>query len=63
MNSLLVYSVVGVRADKSRMTICRGVTKEQAEKVKKALTDGREFSAIEIEDDKPSTPELDLTAD
>ena len=60
MNVPVAYSVVVVRADKSRMMICRGVTKDQAETVKKNIVGRRVFPKIEIEEDHPSKPEFDL---
>ncbi len=60
MNLPMLYRVVGVRADRTLMAICRGLTMAQAEKVKQVLTESRAFPAIEIEQDDQSAPELDL---
>ena len=57
------YQVVGVRADKSRVVICKGLTSKQADRIKVLLHNESVFSSVEIEPDAPSFPELDLSPD
>jgi len=60
MDRPAIYAVVGVRADRTHTMICRGITKDQAETVKKSIVGRRVFPKIEIEEDQPSKPEFDL---
>jgi hypothetical protein len=62
MNATELYRVVGVRADKSRVMICEGTTKPQAEHARHYLLDSNMFVWVEIELVEQSSPELDVRA-
>jgi len=54
MDRPAIYAVVAVRADRTHMMICRGITKDNAETVKKNIVGRNVFSKIVIVNDHPS---------
>jgi len=50
----LVYRVLGTCSDKSRMTICGGLTKDEANQVRQTVIEGQVFKSVEIEADEQS---------
>jgi hypothetical protein len=55
-----LYSVFGVRSDKDRLLICDHLTKEQAERTKAMIENGKVFSSVMVEPVDPTHPTLDL---